>query len=132
VVLALSMVDERKADQAKDGDRRSLKRTRVSRNAKIIVPRRSSVIFCTSKTSPAAALVCSWRALSACPGPSISRSNMAAPAGAVALFGEPATSSAWHLREREHDPEKWPPVCGKDHASIKQLDHIIQFDRFLV
>jgi PilZ domain len=41
------MVDERKADQAKDGDRRSLKRTRVSRNAKIIVPRRSSVIFCT-------------------------------------------------------------------------------------
>ncbi len=47
VALAVSMIDERKAEQAKDGDRRGLKRTRVSRNAKIIVPRRSSVIFCT-------------------------------------------------------------------------------------
>jgi hypothetical protein len=30
-----------------DGDRRALKRTRVLRNAKIIVPRRSPVISCT-------------------------------------------------------------------------------------
>jgi len=30
-----------------DGDRRTLKRTRVLRNAKIIVPRRSPVICCT-------------------------------------------------------------------------------------
>jgi len=45
--LAVSMVDERKAEQAKDRDRRGLKRTHLSRNAKIILPRRSSVIFCT-------------------------------------------------------------------------------------
>ena len=35
------------ADDSADGDRRARKRTRVLRNAKIIVPRRSSVISCT-------------------------------------------------------------------------------------
>ncbi|MGZ5841560.1 MAG: PilZ domain-containing protein [Xanthobacteraceae bacterium] len=33
--------------ESKKVERRALKRTRVSRNAKIIVPRRSPVIFCT-------------------------------------------------------------------------------------
>jgi PilZ domain len=33
--------------EAKQAERRAVKRTRVSRNAKIIVPRRSPVIFCT-------------------------------------------------------------------------------------
>jgi PilZ domain len=35
--------------QSRQLERRVLKRTRVSRNAKIIVPRRSPVIFCTVK-----------------------------------------------------------------------------------
>ena len=41
------MIDKHKIDDAKDEDRRGRKRTRVTRNAKILVPRRSSVIFCT-------------------------------------------------------------------------------------
>jgi hypothetical protein len=33
----------------------------------------------------------------------------------------------------EHDPEKWQPVFGKDHASPQYLDHDpIQFDRIIV
>ncbi len=40
------MVEDRKEDAEKE-DRRAVKRTRVSRNAKIIVPRRSPVIYCT-------------------------------------------------------------------------------------
>ena len=40
------MVDAAAAGSKKI-ERRSIKRTRVSRNAKIIVPRRSPVIFCT-------------------------------------------------------------------------------------
>jgi hypothetical protein len=52
------------------------------------------LFFAPSKTSPAAALVCSWRIPSACPRPSISPSSMAAPAGPAALSGGPATSSA--------------------------------------
>lgn len=35
------------ARESKRIERRAVKRTRVSRNAKIIVPRRSPVIFCT-------------------------------------------------------------------------------------
>jgi hypothetical protein len=35
------------ARESKKIERRAMKRTRVSRNAKIIVPRRSPVIFCT-------------------------------------------------------------------------------------
>jgi len=35
------------ASVPKKSERRAVKRTRVSRNAKIIVPRRSPVIFCT-------------------------------------------------------------------------------------
>ena len=35
------------ARESKKIERRTVKRTRVSRNAKIIVPRRSPVIFCT-------------------------------------------------------------------------------------
>jgi hypothetical protein len=35
------------ARESKKIERRAVKRTRVSRNAKIIVPRRSPVIFCT-------------------------------------------------------------------------------------
>jgi PilZ domain len=35
------------ATESKKIERRAMKRTRVSRNAKIIVPRRSPVIFCT-------------------------------------------------------------------------------------
>jgi hypothetical protein len=42
-----AVVDDRKTDTPKNADRRVLKRTRVSRNAKIIVPRRSPVIYCT-------------------------------------------------------------------------------------
>jgi hypothetical protein len=38
---------EAAASVSKKIERRALKRTRVSRNAKIIVPRRSPVIFCT-------------------------------------------------------------------------------------
>lgn len=38
---------EAAASLSKKIERRALKRTRVSRNAKIIVPRRSPVIFCT-------------------------------------------------------------------------------------
>lgn len=41
------MVDKREAEHVKDRDRRGLERTRVSHNAKIIVPRRSSEFFCT-------------------------------------------------------------------------------------
>jgi hypothetical protein len=41
------MADEQKAEETRRVERRRLKRTRVSRNAKIIVPRRSPVIFCT-------------------------------------------------------------------------------------
>jgi hypothetical protein len=41
------MIDKHKIVDAKDEDRRGRKRTRVTRNAKILVPRRSSVIFCT-------------------------------------------------------------------------------------
>jgi hypothetical protein len=41
------MVDHRKDGFPKAQDRRVRKRTRVSRNAKIIVPRRSPVIYCT-------------------------------------------------------------------------------------
>jgi PilZ domain len=33
--------------ESKKIERRALKRTRVSRNAKIIVPRRSPIVFCT-------------------------------------------------------------------------------------
>jgi len=36
-----------KGGEPKEAERRALKRTRVSRNAKIIVPRRSPVIFST-------------------------------------------------------------------------------------
>jgi len=36
-----------KGGEPKEAERRALKRTRVSRNAKIIVPRRSPVIVCT-------------------------------------------------------------------------------------
>jgi len=36
------------------------------------------------------------------------------------------------LRPLEHDPEKWKPVFGKDHAQAKNLDHgPIQFDRIM-
>jgi PilZ domain len=38
---------ERRGGEAKQIERRTLKRTRIARNAKIIVPRRSPVIFCT-------------------------------------------------------------------------------------
>jgi PilZ domain len=38
---------ERRGGEAKQTERRTLKRTRIARNAKIIVPRRSPVIFCT-------------------------------------------------------------------------------------
>src|SRR5271170_3884145 len=41
------MVDHRKDGFLKAQDRRVRKRTRVLRNAKIIVPRRSPVIYCT-------------------------------------------------------------------------------------
>ena len=41
------MVDDSKDNGPKESDRRIRKRTRVLRNAKIIVPRRSSVIYCT-------------------------------------------------------------------------------------
>ena len=41
------MVDDSKDNGPKESDRRVRKRTRVLRNAKIIVPRRSSVIYCT-------------------------------------------------------------------------------------
>jgi hypothetical protein len=41
------MTADRKDAAVKDADRRVLKRTRVRRNAKIIVPRRSPVICCT-------------------------------------------------------------------------------------
>jgi hypothetical protein len=41
------MIADRKDAAVKNEDRRALKRTRVSRNAKIIVPRRSPVICCT-------------------------------------------------------------------------------------
>jgi hypothetical protein len=41
------MVDDRKDNDPKAQDRRLLTRTRVLRNAKIIVPRRSPVIYCT-------------------------------------------------------------------------------------
>ena len=36
-----------RVEDAQDADRRGRKRTRVTRDAKILVPRRSSVIFCT-------------------------------------------------------------------------------------
>jgi hypothetical protein len=33
----------------------------------------------------------------------------------------------------EHDPEKWDPVFGKDHAQTKKLDHDpIQLNRIMV
>jgi hypothetical protein len=36
-------------------------------------------------------------------------------------------------RPLEHDPEKWKPVFGKDHAPMKHLDNDpIQFDRMMV
>jgi hypothetical protein len=36
-------------------------------------------------------------------------------------------------RRLEHDPEKWKPVFGKDHAATKYLDHHpIQIDRIMV
>jgi hypothetical protein len=38
---------ERRGGEAKRVERRALKRTHIARNAKIIVPRRSPVIFCT-------------------------------------------------------------------------------------
>jgi hypothetical protein len=41
------MIADRKDAALKNEDRRVLKRTRVLRNAKIIVPRRSPVICCT-------------------------------------------------------------------------------------
>jgi hypothetical protein len=41
------MVDDGKDIDGKGKERRDRQRTRVSRNAKIIVPRRSPVIFCT-------------------------------------------------------------------------------------
>ncbi len=41
------MVDDSKDNDPKERDRRVRKRTRVLRNAKIIVPRRSPVIYCT-------------------------------------------------------------------------------------
>jgi hypothetical protein len=41
------MANDRTAGNAKSSDRRSLKRTRISRNAKIIVQRRSPIIYCT-------------------------------------------------------------------------------------
>jgi hypothetical protein len=41
------MIADRKDLAVKAADRRVLKRTRVQRNAKIIVPRRSPVICCT-------------------------------------------------------------------------------------
>jgi methyl-accepting chemotaxis protein len=39
--------DDRRDNDGKAEDRRCLTRTRVSRNAKVIVPRRSPVIYCT-------------------------------------------------------------------------------------
>jgi hypothetical protein len=48
------MVEDRKDSGPKESDRRVRKRAHVSRNAKIIVPRRSPVIYCTVETSPAA------------------------------------------------------------------------------
>jgi PilZ domain len=41
------MIDKLRVEDAQDADRRGRKRTRVTRDAKILVPRRSSVIFCT-------------------------------------------------------------------------------------
>jgi hypothetical protein len=41
------MVEDRKDSCPKESDRRVRKRTHVLRNAKIIVPRRSPVIYCT-------------------------------------------------------------------------------------
>lgn len=41
------MIDKLRIEDAQDADRRDRKRTRVRRDAKILVPRRSSVIFCT-------------------------------------------------------------------------------------
>ena len=38
---------ERRGGEAKQTERRALKRTCIARNAKLIVPRRSPVIFCT-------------------------------------------------------------------------------------
>jgi hypothetical protein len=28
----------------------------------------------------------------------------------------------WHISDLEHDPEKWKPVFGKDHAQTQNLD----------
>jgi len=37
------------------------------------------------------------------------------------------------MRELEHDPEKWNPVFGKDHAPLTNLDRDpIQFNRITV
>jgi hypothetical protein len=38
---------QRRGGEAKQGERRAVKRTHIGRNAKIIVPRPSPVIFCT-------------------------------------------------------------------------------------
>jgi hypothetical protein len=37
------------------------------------------------------------------------------------------------VKRLEHDPEKWKPVFGKDHAQTKRLNHDpIQLDRIMV
>ncbi|HEX4407975.1 MAG TPA: PilZ domain-containing protein [Xanthobacteraceae bacterium] len=43
----MAISDRDKEDMDRDRDRRRVQRTRVSRSAKIIVPRRSPVIHCT-------------------------------------------------------------------------------------
>jgi hypothetical protein len=44
-----------------------------------------------------------------------------------------AASAVARGRALEHDPEKWKPVFGKDHAPRKNLDrNPMQLDRIMV
>jgi hypothetical protein len=54
-------------DDEEDGaDRRDVQRTKVLRNAKIIAPRRASVIYCTVQNIRQAAPVSNWQIRPAC------------------------------------------------------------------
>jgi hypothetical protein len=83
---------ERRGGEAKQTERRALKRTRIARNAKIIVPRRSPVIFCTVENITGAGACLKLASTFGVPEAFDLTLSMVGRDGRVAWSGEPGIS----------------------------------------
>jgi hypothetical protein len=95
------MVDHRKDGFPKAQDRRVRKRTRVLRNAKIIVPRRSPVIYCTVENITGGGACLKLASTFGVPETfDLTFEHGRTRRSCRASSGEPTTSSAWLSRPR--------------------------------